>query len=181
MEKKTKLVIREWVESLLIALILAMLIRTFVVQAFKIPTSSMEPTLMRGDRILVNRFIYRFKKPERWDVIVFKYPLDPKKPFIKRLVTKEGEQVSISSGRVFIDGQALDNPYLSEYYYNRGDYGRQGLKINVPEDKFFVLGDNSFNSKDSRYWGFVSKKDLVGKAFLIYWPLNRIRILNKER
>ncbi|MEA3329067.1 MAG: signal peptidase I [Candidatus Omnitrophota bacterium] len=179
MKKKTKLIVREWVESLLIAFILAMLIRTFIVQAFKIPTSSMKPTLMCGDRILVNRFIYRFKKPERWDVVVFKYPLDRKKPFIKRLVAEQGEKITIANGRVFINGQMIDNPHLPEYYYNRGDYGRQGLKIDVPEDKLFVLGDNSFNSKDSRYWGFVPKKDLVGKAFLIYWPLNRIKILNK--
>ncbi|MEA3560277.1 MAG: signal peptidase I [Candidatus Omnitrophota bacterium] len=179
MKKKTKLVIREWVESLVVAFILAMIIRIFIVQAFKIPTSSMEPTLMRGDRILVNKFIYRFKEPERWDIVVFKYPLNPKKDFIKRLAAKEGEKVTIINGRVFIDNKMVDNPYLSEYYSNQGDYGRENLKINIPKDNLFALGDNSFNSKDSRYWGFVPRKNLIGKAFLIYWPLNRIKILNK--
>ena len=101
MKQKTKLIIREWVESLLIAFILAMLIRTFVVQAFKIPTSSMEPTLMVGNRILVNKFIYRFNKPQSWDVIVFKYPLDRKRDFIKRLVANGGETVSINNGKIF--------------------------------------------------------------------------------
>ena len=179
MKKKTKLVVREWAESLVVAFILAMIIRIFIVQAFKIPTSSMEPTLMRGDRILVNKFIYRFKEPERWDIVVFKYPLNPKKDFIKRLAAKEGEKITIINGRVFIDNKMVDNPYLSEYYSNQGDYGRENLKINIPEDNLFALGDNSFNSKDSRYWGFVPRKNLIGKAFLIYWPLNRIKILNK--
>lgn len=177
MNKRTKLVIREWVESLLIAFILAMLIRTFVVQAFKIPTSSMEPTLMVGDRILVNKFIYRFNKPQPWDVIVFKYPLNRKRDFIKRLVADGGKTVNINNGKIFIDGKMVDNPHLLEYYYNRGDYGAEGLKVKVPEDKFYVLGDNSFNSQDSRYWGFVPREDLIGKAFFVYWPLNKMRII----
>lgn len=177
MDKKTKLVVREWAESLIIAFILAMLIRIFLVQAFKIPTSSMKPTLKQGDRILVNKFIYRFKEPRRWDIIVFRYPLDHKKNFVKRLIAKSGEEISIANGRVFSDGEMVDNPYLLEYYSNRGEYGQEGLKINVPADNLFVLGDNSSNSKDSRYWGFVPRRDLVGKAFLIYWPPNRIGII----
>lgn len=177
MKPERKRIIREWVESLLIAFILAMLIRTFVVQAFKIPTSSMEPTLMVGDRILVNKFIYRFNKPQSWDVIVFKYPLDRKRDFIKRLVANEGETVSINNGKVFIDGKMVDNPHLLEYYYNRGDYGAEGQKLKVPEDKLYVLGDNSFNSQDSRYWGLVPREDLIGKAFFVYWPLHKMRIV----
>ena len=177
MDKNTKLVIREWIESLLIDFILAMIIRAFIFQAFKIPTSSMEPTLKAGDRILVSKFIYRFSKPQAWDVIVFKYPLDPKRDFIKRLVATQGETVSIDDGKVFVDGRIVDNPHMLEYYYNRGNYGAAGQKITVPKDKLYVLGDNSFNSQDSRYWGFVPEKNLIGKAFVIYWPLNRMRII----
>ena len=177
MDIKTKRVVREWIESLVIAFILAMIIRAFIVQAFKIPTSSMAPTLKQGDRILVNKFIYRFQDPQRWDVIVFKYPLDQKRDFIKRLVAREGDKVTIENGRVLIDNNLVDNPYLSEYYYNRGPQGQEGKEIDVPQDNFYVLGDNSLNSQDSRYWGFVPQKNLVGKAFLIYWPPNRIRII----
>jgi len=187
MSNKTKTVIREWVESILIAFILAMAIRTFVVQAFKIPTGSMRPTLIEGDRILVNKFIYGAKipftsfrlpalrVPKRGDVIVFIYPQDTRRDFIKRLVAGPGETVEIKNGVVYINGQPLEESLFGRYYYNRGSYGKEGEKIVVPADSYYVLGDNSGSSQDSRYWGFVPKKYLLGKAFLIYWPLNRIR------
>ena len=187
MSNKTKAVVREWVESILIAFVLAMVIRTFVVQAFKIPTGSMRPTLIEGDRILVNKFIYgakipftpihfpQMRAPQRGDVVVFIYPQDTRRDFIKRMIAGPGETVEINSGVLYIDGKPLEEPLFDRYYYNRGPYGEEGKKITVPADSYFVLGDNSGSSQDSRYWGFVPKKYLLGKAFLIYWPLNRIR------
>lgn len=185
-----KSVIKEWVESILIALVLALLIRTFVVQAFKIPTGSMRPTLIEGDRILVSKFIYgakipftdfRFpavRQPKRSDVIVFIYPQDTKRDFIKRLVALSDETVEIINGNIYINGEIVDSAQIRKtYYYNRGRYAQEGEEFTVPKDSYFVLGDNSASSRDSRYWGVVEKKYLLGKAFLIYWPLNRIRII----
>ena len=172
---------RENVEVVVTAVILALIIRTFVVQAFKIPTGSMRPTLIEGDRILVNKFIYRFTKPKRGDIIVFKYPEDKKKDFIKRLIALEGETVSIDDGDIWVDGILVENPQKIKqiYYYNKPDapFGADQSNVNVPESSYFVLGDNSASSRDSRYWGFVPKEYLVGKAFIIYWPLNRLRLL----
>lgn len=185
-----KSVIREWIESILVALVLAMFIRTFVVQAFKIPTGSMRPTLIEGDRILVNKFIYgaripftkirlpELRDPDNLDVVVFIYPEDKKRDFIKRLIAKGEETVEIINGNIHLDGKLIDNPKIREfYYYNRGSYGLDGKKTKVPENQYFVLGDNSASSRDSRYWGFVDKDLMIGKAILIYWPLNRIRII----
>lgn len=188
--KKGKFVIREWLESILVAFILAMVIRTFIVQAFKIPTGSMRPTLIEGDLILVNKFIYGAKlpfsdlrlpalrQPRRGDVIVFIYPEDPKKDFIKRLVGLPGETLEIKNGTIYINDKPLLNSSFSQrFYYNRGDLGSEGQKIVVPKDSFFVLGDNSASSKDSRYWGFVPRKNLLGKSLVIYWPPLRMRMI----
>lgn len=185
-----KALLREWLESLFIAFILAMVIRSFLVQAFKIPTGSMRPALMEGDLILVNKFIYGAKvpftnfnlpalgQPKRGDVIVFIYPEDRKKDFIKRLVAFGGEEVEIKNGTVFINGLPLLEPVFNQqYYYNRGDFAPEDKKIIVPQDTFFVLGDNSASSRDSRYWGFVPRKNILGKAMVIYWPPQRIRII----
>ncbi|MFH1094191.1 MAG: signal peptidase I [Candidatus Omnitrophota bacterium] len=176
--QKAKPVIKEYGESLLIAFVLAMLIRTFVVQAFKIPTGSMKPMFVEGDRILVNKFIYKFREPARGDVIVFKYPEDMKLAFIKRLIGKSGENIKIKNGRILIDGQEINNQEINaNFYYNRGEYGGVDQVINVPADAFYALGDNSANSRDSRYWGFVPEKNLIGKAILIYWPPYRVRLI----
>ncbi len=172
---------RENLEVVVTAVILALIIRTFVVQAFKIPTGSMIPTLKVGDRILVNKFIYRFTEPKRGDIVVFKYPEDTKKDFIKRLIAVGGETVRIIDGNIWVDNVLIEEPekIRQTYYYNKPDtmYGKEGMVIQVPEENFFVLGDNSASSRDSRYWGFVPRKYMLGKAFLIYWPLTRMRIL----
>ena len=187
---KKKSVWREWVESIIIAFILAMVIRSFVVQAFRIPTGSMRTTLLEGDIILVNKFIYGAKipftnlrlpalrAPKRSDVVVFIYPQDLKKDFIKRLVATGGESVEIKNGTLYVnDAPLLDPVFNRTYYYNRGDYGREGIKITVPKNSFFVLGDNSASSQDSRYWGFVPAENMLGEAMVIYWPPQRIRII----
>jgi signal peptidase I len=187
---RKKSVVREWIESIIIALILAMVIRTFLVQAFKIPTGSMRPTLKEGDLIMVNKFVYGAKVPftdfrfpglaqlKRGDVIVFIYPEDPKKDFIKRLIGLPGETVEIREGTVYINDRPILDPVLNQrYYYNRGQWGEENGRITVPRDCVFVLGDNSASSKDSRYWGYVPQKNILGRAILIYWPPNRIRMI----
>jgi signal peptidase I len=180
--------LREWVESLVIAFILAMFIRTFFIQAFKIPSGSMIPTLMIGDRLMVNKLRYGPKVPwtekrfpgfgkiRRGEVIVFVFPDDPKRDFIKRLIAFGGETVEIRGGDIFIDGVRVDDPMIKNiYYYNRGDYGATGVPVKVPDGFLFVLGDNSASSHDSRFWGFVPEINLIGKAEFIYWPFDRVR------
>ncbi|MFA5311018.1 MAG: signal peptidase I [Candidatus Omnitrophota bacterium] len=188
---KKKSVFREWLEAALVAAFFAFcIIRPFVIQAFKIPTGSMRPTLLEGDLILVNKFIYGakvpftkmrltgFRAPARGDVIVFIYPEDTKKDFIKRLVGLPNETVEIKSGTIYInDKPLLDPAFNKRYYYNRGVFMSEGEKITVPEDSYFVLGDNSGSSKDSRYWGFVPKDNVLGVAVAIYWPPLRIRAI----
>jgi signal peptidase I len=189
-QPKKKSAAREWIESALIAFVLAMIIRAFIVQAFKIPTGSMRMTLLEGDAILVNKFLYGAKipftdirlpavrDPKRGDVVVFVYPQDPKKDFIKRMIAVQGETVEIKNGTIYIDDKPLTEPPFNKiYYYNRGSYAETDKKITVPADSYFVMGDNSASSQDSRYWGFVPKKNMLGKAIVIYWPPQRIRII----
>ena len=191
MKESTKTAIKEWIESILIAVVLALFIRAFFIQAFRIPTGSMKPTLQEGDKIMVNKLLFgpkipftnfRFpgiREPKRGDIIVFIYPEDRKKDFIKRLVALNGETAEISDGNILIDGEPIKEPpeMLKLYYYNRGRYGGSGNKIEVPEDSYFVLGDNSNSSRDSRYWGFVPKENIIGRAMFIWWPPWRIQVL----
>ena len=190
-KEKIKHEVKEWTESIIIALILALIIRTFVVQAFKIPSGSMIPTFEIGDRIFVSKFLYgarlpftdirlpAVRQPARGDIVVFLSPELPRKDFVKRLVATGGEKVQIKDGKIFINGKRLETPASigSNYYYNRGDYGKEGESITVPEDSYFMLGDNSANSRDSRYWGFVPKKNIIGKAVCLYWPIHRVRLI----
>lgn len=188
--KKQKSAVREWVESIVIAFIMAMFIREFFIQAFKIPSGSMIPTLLVGDRLMVNKLRYGpkvrftdkrlpgFTKPKRGDIIVFVYPEDPKRDFIKRLIAFSGETVEIKDGDIYVDGRHLEEPVIDKtFYYNRGKYGLDGQSIHVPQGHVFVLGDNSASSHDSRFWGFVPEENIIGRAELIYWPLNRMRFL----
>lgn len=181
---------KDFFETVVTAVILALIIRTFVVQPFKIPTGSMEPTLIPGDRILVLRYAYglripftykriaKFHAPETGDIVVFNYPEEPMRDFIKRCVGKPGDSIELRNGQIYLNtGPLKTDPFNRIYYYNRGPYGREGEVLCVPQDNYFVLGDNSASSKDSRYWGYVNDKYLIGKALLIYWPPNRIRIL----
>lgn len=179
MGKKGK--IRENVESIVVALLVALFIRTFFLQAFKIPSSSMEPTLLVGDHILVNKFIYgiripivgvkffEFHKPQRGDVIVFIYPQNPKKDFIKRVIAVGGEKVQIKGTTVYINDRPIEDPWG---VWRRAGPRRDFGPVVVPEGYLFVLGDNRDNSMDSRYWGFVPLRDVLGKAFIIYWSWN---------
>ena len=185
---KKKSVIREWVEAIVIAVVLALIIRAFVVQAFKIPSSSMEKTLLVGDHILVNKFIYgtkipftstkilSFKKPQKGDIIVFVFPEDRKKDFIKRVVGVEGDRVEIIDKKVYINGSPNYCPFavnddetiIPGGIQPRDNYG----PVVVPRDSLFVMGDNRDHSYDSRYWGFVKLEEVKGNAFIIYWSWN---------
>lgn len=173
-----------WVKPLLIAAVLAIGIRTFLLGPYKIPTGSMRPVLTEGDRIFVDKISYRFRGPARGDIVVFKYPLDRKKDFVKRLVAFGGETVEIREGQIYLSGQKLERPALfsEKFYYNRPDwpFGKVGQKIPVPEGHLFVLGDNSAQSSDSRNWGFVPQKDLIGRAVLIWWPPKRFRLIKNS-
>jgi len=179
LDERIKREIWEWVEAFAIAFIIAMVLRTFVVQAFKIPSGSMRPTLVEGDRIFANKFIYRFNDPKRGDIVIFKYPEDPKKDFVKRLVGLPGDIVEIKDGRLVVNGGVLDEPsvFRENRYYNKGEYGEPGRAIEVPEGSYYMLGDNSMNSRDSRYWGFVKRKMILGRAIVIWWPPSRLRML----
>jgi signal peptidase I len=182
---RKKSTFREYAEAAVIAIILALFIRTFVVQAFKIPSGSMEPTLLVGDHILVNKFLYGIKipfinktlipvsKPGHDDVIVFIYPVDRSKDFIKRVIGLPGDEIKIADNAIYVNGK----PYKDEhgYYSDAGrGYASKGNKdqfgpVTVPEDYLFVMGDNRNHSYDSRFWGFVPMEDVKGKAFIIYW------------
>ncbi|HBG61503.1 MAG: signal peptidase I [Omnitrophica WOR_2 bacterium GWF2_38_59] len=184
--------IREWTESIIIALILAIFIRAFFIQAFKIPSGSMRPTLIERDRLMVNKLRYGplipftkirlpgFSKIKRGDVIVFVYPQDKKRDFIKRVIGLPREMLEISEGDIYINGKMIDDPLIkNRYYYNRenSQYGKPGQIIEIPSGQVFVLGDNSQSSHDSRYWGFVPMENIIGKAEFIYWPFNRMRLI----
>ena len=173
---------KEWGEPFLVAAVIALVIRTFALGPYKIPSSSMYPTLKIGDKVFVDKLTYRFRHPRRGDVVVFRSPTG-KFDFVKRLIAFEGEEVEIRDGVVYIDGrnirQLSDIPAYV-YYYNKNDtpYGRARQKFKVPDHSLFVLGDNSQNSNDSRYWGFVPNKNMIGKAFMIWWPLTRFSLLH---
>lgn len=185
--EKNKSALRENVEAILIAVVLALFIRTFVVQAFKIPSGSMKDTLLVGDHILVSKFIYGvkvpftdgytlipIKDPERRDIVVFKYPEDPKKDFIKRVVAVAGDTVEIRDKKLYVNGVwQKDEPYAvhKDPHVIPGKFSlRDNLPLTtVPEHSLFVMGDNRDNSHDSRFWGFVDLKEVKGKAFMIYW------------
>lgn len=174
----------EYTKAIVTALILALIIRTFIVQAFKIPSGSMLPTLLIGDHILVNKFIYGTKipftdkrilqitKPKRGDIIVFKYPEDPSRDFIKRVIAVEGDIVGGMNKKVVVNRQILDEPYVQ--HTDNSVVGSISQRDNfgpfiVPKNKYFVMGDNRDQSYDSRFWGYVDIKDIKGKAFIIYW------------
>ena len=192
---KKKSALRENIEVFIVAALLALFIRTFIVQAFKIPSGSMKETLQIGDHILVNKFIYGVKlpfvmttiipvaSPKRGDIVVFKFPEDPKKDFIKRAVAVAGDTIEIVDKQVFINGERQDHSYavfkekgfipacnelqksMGFVRCNKDNYG----PVTVPEGKLFVMGDNRDHSYDSRFWGFVDLAVVKGKAFIIYW------------
>ena len=188
-QPKRKSTVREYTEAILIALLLALFIRTFVVQAFKIPSGSMLNTLLIGDHILVNKFIYGIKnpfngntwisvkKPARGDIVVFKYPINPSQDYIKRVVGVEGDQIEIKNKKVYVNGKPQDHSYaifLDNKILPPGQQNRDNMApITVPAHSLFVMGDNRDNSYDSRFWKFVDLKAVKGKAFIFYWSWDK--------
>ena len=178
---------REYFESICVAVILALFVRTFVVQAFKIPTGSMEKNLLIGDHLLVNKFVFAptlsaFERTllpideiERGDIVVFKYPEEPERDFIKRVIGMPGDTIELKQKRVYVNGTMLDEPYVQylsppeesspQDFDVRVQYG----PVTVPPGHYFMMGDNRDNSQDSRYWGFMPRSYVKGKALFIYW------------
>jgi len=225
--KKSKNQLREYTEAILIALLAALILRSFVVQAFRIPTGSMKDTLLVGDFLLVNKFIYgartpdsipftkimlpylrlpEFKKPEPGEIVVFKYPKDPTLDYIKRCIAVGGQTVEMRNGDVYVDGkpegkkEEIGKRYDPEeghyviYYkitrdnghtYTIRHYADHILEqenwgpVTVPEGQYFMMGDNRDNSSDSRYWGFLPWKNVVGEALIIYWSWNHYLPMSK--
>jgi len=188
-----KSVVREYFETIVIAVVLALFMRTFVVQAFKIPTGSMEPNLLIGDHLLVNKFVFaptlssaeRTLLPmtdiRRGDIVVFKYPEDPERDFIKRVIGLSGETIELKDRQIHVNGRAIQEPYA--HYLPRpagsaggevttGDVRERYGPVVVPAGSVFVMGDNRDNSQDSRYWGFLPKENIKGKALMIYWSFD---------
>jgi signal peptidase I len=190
-----KSTLREYFESICVAVILALFVRTFVVQAFKIPTGSMENNLLIGDHLLVNKFVFAptlfswenrllpIDPIHRGDILVFKFPEDPDRDFIKRVIGLPGETLELKNKKVYIDGKALDEPYVHFLYPPpdpnsadaeltsfdvRENYG----PVTVPPDHYFMMGDNRDNSQDSRYWGFMPRDYVKGKALFVYFSFN---------
>ncbi len=173
--ERLKRVVVEYLDSIVIAGVTALFIIHFLFRTFYIPSGSMLPTLQIKDFIVVNEFIYRLKKPQRGDIIVFKPPPEARagdKEFIKRVIGLPGETISVENEKVYINGKPLDEPYVKY----KPDYYMPPVK--VPEGCLFVMGDNRPSSADSHVWGFLPEKNIVGKAMLIILPPNRIRILH---
>lgn len=169
--------LKETVSIILIAFVLAMILRSFVIEGRIIPTGSMLPTLQLQDRVMVNKFIYRFKEPERGEVVVFRPPdeLNAEEDYIKRVIGLPGETVEMKNGRVYINDRPLNEPYIPEEL--NYDYG----PVVVPQDSLLVLGDNRNHSFDSHMWNAWLKQDHIkGKAFVIYWPIKEVNLLQRE-
>lgn len=166
--------IKEMVSIIIIAFILAMILRTFVIEGRFIPSISMLPTLQVKDRVMVNKFIYHFKEPQRGDVVVFNPPaeLNSEQAFIKRVIALPGDKVKMRNNKVYINDKPLKEPYLSEPL--NYDYG----PVTVPEDSLLVLGDNRNHSFDSHLWNsWLKRERIIGKAFVIYWPIKDMQLL----
>jgi signal peptidase I len=186
---KQKSKVQEYAEAIILAILIAFFIRTFAIQAFKIPSGSMKPTLLIGDHLLVNKFIYGIKipylrntiipiqDPKRGDVIVFIYPEDRSKDFIKRVIGIAGDTIEIRNKKIFLNGlpyEDLYGVYVEDFIVPgtvnpRDNFG----PVTVPKGKVFTMGDNRDQSYDSRFWGFVELKDVMGKALVIYWSWNK--------
>jgi len=178
-KKKKKSIVREYIEAFLIAIVLALFIRMFVIEAFKIPSGSMIPTLLIGDHLLVSKFTYKFTEPKRGDIVVFKYPDDPSRNFIKRIIAVGGDTLEIKDKAVFVNDIQYEEPYVQHLFQDvlparyspRDNFG----PIEIPPNSYFMLGDNRDSSLDSRFWDnrFVNRRAIVGKALIIYWSWKR--------
>ena len=172
-EIKKQGTVRETIDSIIVAFVIAMIIKTFLIQAYKIPTGSMLDTLLVGDHILVSKLAYIFSDPEVDDIIVFRYPLDPSMDYIKRVVGVPGDKIEIIDKQIIRNGETVSSDFTrfnSAIVYPPDVSTRDNvIEFIVPKDTYFVLGDNRDSSFDSRFWGFVDKELVVGEALMIYW------------
>ncbi|MFP5527821.1 signal peptidase I [Peptococcus simiae] len=169
--------IREFVVPVAIAIVLVLFLRHFIVGTYYIPSGSMIPTLGLNNQVVVTKLSYKMHEPERGDIVVFKYPVNEKEgleemDYVKRLIGLPGERVEVKNNTVFIDGKPLEEPYVAADT-NMPDFG----PVQVPEDEYFMMGDNRNHSSDSRYWGTVEEDYLIGKAQFIYWPISAWQVL----
>ena len=165
--------VKDWIVSIVIAVALALFIRQFIVELYVVDGPSMRPTLLSEERLVVNKFVYRVRNPERGEIIVFKYPRDTSRDFIKRVIAVPGDTIKIEDGRVYVNRELKDEPYILEKTLS--DYP----EATVPEGHIFVMGDNRNNSEDSRFAdvGFVPYELVKGKAVLVFWPLDNMKTL----
>jgi signal peptidase I len=163
----------EILKIVIISLAIIVPIRYFLIQPFFVNGASMEPNFQNGDYLIVDEISYRFDAPERGDVVIFRYPLDPSQFFIKRVIGLPGENIKVEDGKVFINGKVLDE---SKYLQNIDTAG--SIEVKLAENEYFVLGDNRQASSDSRKWGEVDKKFIIGRAWLRAWPFNRAGVVN---
>ena len=160
-------------KTILVSLAVVLLIRTFVVQPFYVRGASMEPNFEDGEYLIINEIDYRLEEPQRGDVIVFRYPLDPSEYFIKRIVGLPGDVIEIDRGQITINGKKMEEPYLDLYLET---YGK--VHISLGPDEFYVLGDNRSASSDSRRWGVLPRRNIIGKVWLRGWPPARIGVIS---
>jgi signal peptidase I len=165
--------LRSWFRDILLAFAIAIFIVIFVVQPVKVEGTSMQPRLVDQERIFVNRFIYRFQEIHRGDVVVFWYPRDRSKSFIKRVLGIPGDQIEIRAGTVYVNGARSNEPYLNPAFRDFKSF----QPVLVPSGKYFVLGDHRNSSNDSRSWGFVPRELIYGKAVFSYWPVSRVGLV----
>ena len=169
-KKGKKSMIKELLETIISAGVIAFIIITFIGQVTVVQGASMETTLHNKERLIANKIGYRLESPKRGEIIIFRPPLDTKRNYIKRIIGIPGDKVEIVEGKVYVNDEALEEPYVKYKSY-------ESMPIaTVPENSYFVLGDNRPNSSDSRFWGFVPRKNVVGKAWIVFWPLNKMRI-----
>lgn len=163
----------DWLFSIIIAVVLALGIRTFLVEPYMVSGPSMRPTLQNEERLIVNKLVYYLREPQRGEIIVFKYPSDTRRDFIKRVIAVGGDTIEIRDGKTFVNGEAIDENYIKEPFHT--NYG----KVTVPKGFIFVMGDNRNNSEDSRYAdvGFVDLSLVKGKASVVFWPFSEFKAL----
>ncbi|KKS98551.1 MAG: signal peptidase I, signal peptidase I [Candidatus Gottesmanbacteria bacterium GW2011_GWA2_43_14] len=168
----------DFLETIVVALSVFVVVYLFIIQPHEVKGSSMEPSFQNNEYIITDKISYRFGTPKRGDVIIFKAPVNPDVDYIKRIIGESGETVMVQNGRIFIDGKILNEPYINELTpVFPGGFVKEGTPITVPENYYFVMGDNRPHSSDSREFGPIDKKLIVGKAVLRYWPINEIGLL----
>ena len=165
--------VRVWIRDIIISIAIAVVVIVFLYQPVKVEGTSMMPWLQDQERIFVNKFVYRFEDIHRSDIVVFRFPLDPTKSYIKRVVGLPGDEVEVIRGQLYINGKRIDEPYIREEFRDLGTYP----PITVPDESYYVLGDHRNTSNDSRTWGTVGRDFVVGKAVFAYWPIDQFGVV----